>query len=55
MKALFKKRIYDVSAVTDKSIKVKLNSELVPCKNLEQYIDLYVGSKTETKRFMNNQ
>ena len=50
MLALFKKRIYDVSAVTDKSVKVKLNGQLVPCKNLEQYIDLYVGSKVDTKR-----
>ena len=50
MLSLFKKRIYDVSAVTDKSVKVKLNGTLVPCKNLEQYIDLYVGSKTDTKR-----
>ena len=50
MLALFKKRVYDVSAVTDKTIKVKLNGELVPCKNLEQYIDLYIGPKMETKR-----
>ena len=50
MLALFKKRVYDVSAVTDKSIKVKFNGHLVPCKNFEQYIDLYVGSKVDTKR-----
>lgn len=50
MLALFKKRVYDVSAVTDKSIKVKFNRQLVPCKNFEQYIDLYVGSKVDTKR-----
>jgi DNA topoisomerase-2 len=48
--ALFKKRVYDVSAVTDKSIKVKFNGQIVPCKNFEQYIDLYVGSKVDTKR-----
>lgn len=50
MLALFKKRVYDVSAVTDKSIKVKFNDQIVPCKNFEQYIDLYVGSKVDTKR-----
>ena len=50
MLSLFKKRVYDISAVTDKNIKVKLNSTLVPCKNMEQYIDLYIGSKTEVKR-----
>jgi len=50
MMALFKKRVYDVSAITDKTIKVKYNGQLVPCKNFEQYIDLYVGSKTDVKR-----
>lgn len=47
---LFKKRVYDVSAVTDKTIRVKLNGQVVPCKNFEQYIDLYVGNKIDTKR-----
>ena len=50
MVSLFKKRVYDISAVTEKTVKVKYNSSLVPCKNFEQYIDLYVGNKTETKR-----
>ena len=50
MLALFKKRVYDVSAITDKTIKVKFNGQVVPCKNFEQYIDLYVGSKVDTKR-----
>ena len=50
MLSLFKKRAYDVSAITDKTIKVKFNGQLVPCKNFEQYIDLYVGSKTDVKR-----
>ncbi len=50
MIALFKKRVYDISAVTDKRIKVKYNGEIVPCKNFEQYIDLYIGNKTDTVR-----
>ena len=50
MMALFKKRVYDISAVTDKSIKVKFNGQVVPCKHFEQYIDLYVGSKNDIKR-----
>lgn len=50
MIALLKKRIYDISAVTDKSIKVKYNSSIIPTKNFEQYIDLYVGSKTDAPR-----
>ena len=50
MLALFKKRVYDVSAVTEKTIRVKFNGQVIPCKNFEQYIDLYVGSKVDTKR-----
>tara|TARA_B100001173_G_scaffold311051_1_gene327204 strand:- start:1448 stop:4906 length:3459 start_codon:yes stop_codon:yes gene_type:complete len=48
MFALLKKRTFDVSAVTDhsaKKIKVNFNDELVPVKNFQQYIDLYIGSK----------
>ena len=41
--SLLKKRVYDVSAVTDKALKVKYNSGLVPIKNFEKYIDLYIG------------
>jgi DNA topoisomerase-2 len=48
--ALLKKRIYDVAAVTDKSIKVKYNGELIPVKNFQQYIDLYIGEKTHAPR-----
>jgi DNA topoisomerase-2 len=48
--ALLKKRVYDISAVTDKSIKVKYNSELIPVKNFQQYIDLYIGDKSEAPR-----
>ena len=43
--ALLKKRVYDISAVTDKSLKVKYNSSLVPIKNFQQYIDLYIGEE----------
>ncbi len=48
--ALLKKRVYDISAVTDKTIKVKYNSQLVPTKNFQQYIDLYIGPKTASER-----
>jgi DNA topoisomerase-2 len=41
--ALLKKRVYDISAVTDKTLKVKYNSQLIPVKNFEQYISLYIG------------
>jgi len=48
--SLFKKRVYDVAAVTDKSVKVKYNSQIIPVKNFQQYIDLYVGAKDTAPR-----
>ena len=48
--ALLKKRVYDVAAITDKNLKVKYNSNLVPIKNFQQYIDMYIGDKTENPR-----
>jgi DNA topoisomerase-2 len=48
--ALLKKRVYDISAVTDKTLKVKYNSQLIPVKNFEQYISFYIGDKTEKPR-----
>ena len=48
--ALLKKRVYDVAAITDKSIKVKYNSQIIPVKNFQQYIDMYIGPKDGTPR-----
>jgi DNA topoisomerase-2 len=50
MVALLKKRVYDVAAVTDKSLKVKYNSVNIPVKNFQQYIDMYIGSKDADPR-----
>ena len=53
MLALLKKRVYDIAAVTDhsiKKVKVGYNDVLAPVKNFQQYVDLYVGNKGETKR-----
>ena len=50
---LMKKRIYDIGAVTDhssKKIKVGYNGDTIPVKNFQQYIDLYIGGKDDTKR-----
>ena len=47
---LLKKRVYDISAVTDKTIKVKYNSTIIPTKNFEQYINLYIGEKSVSPR-----
>jgi DNA topoisomerase-2 len=48
--ALLKKRVYDISAITDKNLKVKYNDNLVPIKNFQQYIDMYIGDKAEAPR-----
>ena len=53
MVSLLKKRVYDIGAVTDhsiKKIKINYNGSTIPVKNFQQYIDLYIGDKTETKR-----
>jgi DNA topoisomerase-2 len=50
MISLLKKRVYDVAAVTDKALKVKYNSQTIPVKNFQQYIDMYVGGKDAVKR-----
>ena len=41
MVRLLKKRVYDIAAVTDKTIKVKLDGVPVPIKTFLQYIDCY--------------
>ena len=48
--ALLKKRVYDIAAITDKNIKVKYNDKLVPIKNFEQYISMYIGEKGTAQR-----
>jgi DNA topoisomerase-2 len=53
MADLLKKRVYDIAAITDhssKKIKVSYNNAVVPVKNFQQYVDLYIGSKDETRR-----
>jgi DNA topoisomerase II len=48
MTALFKKRVYDIAAVTDRSIRVKYNGGIIPVKDFKQYIGLYI--RPEVKR-----
>jgi DNA topoisomerase II len=57
MMALLKKRVFDIGAVTDQSVKkvkVLYNGAPVPVKNFQQYVDLYLGvkdaDKPETRR-----
>lgn len=57
MIGLLKKRVFDIGAVTDhsvKKVKIMYNGAQVPVKNFQQYIDLYLGvkdaDKPETRR-----
>jgi DNA topoisomerase-2 len=53
MLSLLKKRVYDIGALTDhsvKKIKISYNNTTIPVKNFQQYIDLYIGGKDESKR-----
>jgi len=47
---LMKKRVYDIAACTNISINVWLNGNKMETKSFEKYMDLYIGSKSETKR-----
>ena len=52
-KALLVRRIFDIAAVTDKSVKVKYNNlKLDPdVKDFESYVNLYIGCKSEHQRY----
>ncbi|KAH9256098.1 hypothetical protein BASA81_005874 [Batrachochytrium salamandrivorans] len=48
MMALFKKRVYDVSGVTDKSVKVYLNGDLISCNTFEKYVRMFTEISTSS-------
>ena len=48
--SLLRRRVLDVAGVTEKSIKVKYNNDLVPIKTFQNYIDMYIGDKSVTPR-----
>ncbi len=53
LESLLKKRVYDIAAVTDHSIKkVKLyfNEEEVKISSFSQYINMYIGGRSDYKR-----
>lgn len=47
---LIKKRCYDISACTKKDISVSFNNKVIKTKTFDDYINLYIGNKKETKR-----
>jgi DNA topoisomerase-2 len=42
---LLKKRVYDICAITHDKMKIKYNNQLIPIKNFQQYVDLYIGNE----------
>lgn len=42
--AVMTRRIHDIAAVTDKSVQVRLNGEVLGVRSLEQYADMVLGS-----------
>ena len=52
--SLFKRRVYDIGAVTDKTVKIKYNGNLIPVKSFEQYLNLYIGTKSDCTRIYEN-
>lgn len=44
MISLMKRRVYDISGVTDKSLSVHYNGEKIKMKTFEKYMDLYLTS-----------
>ena len=51
---MFKKRTYDIAAVTETDVKVKFNGQHLNIKGFENYIDYFIGTKGETKRLFEN-
>ena len=44
MLKLFHRRVYDIAGITSKDVKVKLNEDMLPIKDFNQYIQLYTDS-----------
>jgi len=43
---LFQKRVYDIAGITEKSVKIKWNNEIIPINSFKQYVELYIGKET---------
>ena len=44
------RRVYDLAACTDAYVKVFLNSQELKIRSFERYVDLYIGTRGQTKR-----
>lgn len=45
--SLFKKRVFDIAGITDKSLQVYLNEEKITCKSFPDYISLYTSDSAK--------
>ena len=50
MISLFKKRVYDACANTPKDVNVYLNDEKLKIKEFNDYVNLYIGSRSDVPR-----
>ena len=51
MVQLFQRRVYDISGITPKDVKVKYNNEVVPVKDFTTYIQQYTTDKVVTEKY----
>lgn len=47
---ILKKRVFDISAITPKTVSIYLNNEKIKCKDFTEYVNYYIGSKSESPR-----
>ena len=48
--AILKKRVFDISAITPKTLSIFFNSEKIKCKDFSEYVSYYIGNKTDSPR-----
>ena len=49
MISLFQRRVYDIAGITDNTVSVRLNKELIKSNNFDKYVKLYTNSDTITE------
>ena len=48
--AILKKRVFDISAISPKRVSIFYNDEKIKCKDFQEYVSYYIGSKSESPR-----
>ena len=54
MKAMMRKRVYDMCALTPVDTKLFFNDTKLECKTFDNYVSLYIGTKSERPRIISN-